>query len=65
MRLPKDLADWLKETSKKTGIPVSEIVREQLETAKQSQDEKPFLRLAGIIEGGPPDVSMRKGFSAK
>jgi hypothetical protein len=25
--------------------------------------EKPFMRLAGIIDGGPPDLSMRKGFS--
>ena len=63
IRLPEDLANWLEETSRKTGIPRGRIVKMELERAQQTA-ERPFLRHAGVIEG-PPDLSTRKGFSRK
>ena len=63
IRLTAELVDWLKETSRRTGIPVGRLIREQLETAKAKGGKQPFLRHAGAITGGPPDVSSRKGFS--
>jgi hypothetical protein len=53
---------WLKEMSRRTGLPVGRIVREELENAKAERGNQPFLSLAGKIKG-PPDLSSRKGFS--
>ena len=64
IRLPEELADWLGEVSRATGIPVSKLVRDQLQRAKSEQDSKPYMRLAGKIKG-PRDLSSRKGFSRK
>lgn len=63
IRLTDELLVWLKETSRKTGIPVGRLVREQLETARSRAGNQRFLRHAGAIKGGPPDLSSRKGFS--
>jgi predicted DNA-binding protein len=63
VRIPADLADWLDQTARKTGVPKGRIVREQLEKARKDED-KPFLRLAGTI-AGPANLSIRKGFSRK
>ena len=63
VRLPDDLAEWLAQTSQKTGVPRGRIIRQQLEKARSSED-RPFLRLAGLI-AGPADLSTRKGFSRK
>jgi ribbon-helix-helix protein len=65
IRLTKELALWLEDLSRRTGLPQGKIIRDQLEKARASDSEKPFLRLAGIIHGGPPDVSSRKGFSRR
>ena len=62
IRLTEELLAWLKDTSRRTGVPVGRLIREQLETAKQGGKQR-FLRHAGAIRGGPPDVSSRKGFS--
>ena len=63
IRLPEDLAEWLEHTAAKTGVSQGRIIREQLEKAR-TIDNQPFLRLAGRVSG-PPDLSMRKGFSKK
>ena len=63
VRLPDDLAKWLSEKSRITGIPQGQIVRYELERARKGS-EKPFMRLIGSIEGSP-DLSQRKGFSRK
>ena len=63
IRITDELRDWLKETSRRTHIPVGRLIREQLETAKAQAGTQRFLRHAGAIEGGPKDVSSRKGFS--
>ncbi len=63
IRLPQEMIDWLKETSRRTGIPVGRLIREELESAKSRRGKQRFMRHAGAIKGGPPDVSSRKGFS--
>ena len=61
IRLTPELADWLEDTSTRTGVPQGQIVRQQLERAKTSSS-KAFMRLAGSVKG-PKDLSSRKGFS--
>jgi len=65
IRLTQELLDWLKETSRQTGIPVGRLIRQQLESAKANRGKQRFLRHLGAISGGSPDVSSRKGFSRK
>jgi hypothetical protein len=64
IRLPEELAEWLRTTARKTGVPVGRLVREELERAKRENGTKSFMRFSGSIEG-PPDLSSRKGFSRK
>jgi len=61
--MPDDLAQWLEEIARKTGVPKGRIIREQLEKARQAKGQ-PFLRLAGAVTG-PANLSTRKGFSRK
>ena len=63
IRLNKELAEWLAETSARTGVPQGKVVRDQLEKAKASVGGRPYMRLAGSIRGLPRDLSRRKGFS--
>ncbi|MFZ5468647.1 MAG: ribbon-helix-helix protein, CopG family [Myxococcota bacterium] len=63
VRLPSDLAEWLAETSAKSGVPQGKIIRDAVERVRVQSKAKPFMRLAGSIRGGPRDVSSRKGFS--
>ncbi len=63
VRLPEDLAEWLESTAEKTGVSQGKIIRNQLNKARAVED-RPFLRLAGKIEG-PANLSARKGFSGK
>jgi len=63
IRLTEELLAWLKERSRDTGVPVGRLIRQQLEAAKSNGGKQRFLRHAGAISGGPPDLSSRKGFS--
>ncbi|HVO81702.1 MAG TPA: ribbon-helix-helix protein, CopG family [Terriglobales bacterium] len=63
VRLPKELLDRLRRTARRAGLPVGRVVRESLETTLPQGDDNPLLRFAGVIKGGPPDLSSRKGFS--
>lgn len=63
VRLNKELAEWLAETSERTGMPQGKVVRNQLEKAKASADTRPHRRWAGYVKNGAKDLSMRKGFS--
>ena len=63
IRLTRELAEWLGNTARRTGLPQSRIVREQLERAR-SREKQPFMELAGVMSG-PRDLSTRKGFSRK
>ena len=62
VRLTRELAQWLEETSARTGVPQGKIIRDQLERARRGTGSRPFLRLAGAVKG-PSDLSSRKGFS--
>jgi hypothetical protein len=62
IRLPEELAAWLEESAARSGVSQAQVVREQLEKARVSAGGKPFMRLAGSVEGAP-DLSRRKGFS--
>jgi hypothetical protein len=62
IRLTKDLASWLDQASKQSGIPKGRIVREQLERARNSGKSPSYMRLAGTVRGAR-DLSARKGFS--
>jgi hypothetical protein len=64
IRLTDELLEWLRETSRHTGLPVGRIIREQLESAKANRGKQKFLRHAGAIDG-PGNLSLRKGFSRK
>ena len=63
VRIPSELAQWLDETARKTGVPKGRIIRDELEKARKSESQ-PFMRLAGAI-AGPANLSVRKGFSRK
>jgi len=63
IRLTEELLSWLKETSRRTGVPMGRLIREQIESAKSTGGHQRFLRHAGAIKGGPSNVSSRKGFS--
>jgi predicted DNA-binding protein len=62
VRLTRELAEWLQETSRETGLPAGRIVRQELERAKAETGTQIFLRHAGEIKG-EPDLSSRKGFA--
>jgi hypothetical protein len=63
IRIPDDLAQWLDETARKSGLPKGRIVRNELEKARKAGSQ-PFLRLAGTV-AGPANLSTRKSFSRK
>ncbi len=44
-------------------LTIRRIAKMQLERAQKTSD-RPFLRLAGVMNG-PPGLSTRKGFSRK
>lgn len=62
VRLPEDLAAWLKETSERTGQTQGELVRLQLERARAAAEDRPWMALAGKAKGLPRDLSSREGF---
>jgi predicted DNA-binding protein len=64
IRLSKAQEDWLERTAKVAGRPRGQIVREQIEKARQAKESRSFMRLAGAVSGAP-DLSRRKGFSSK
>jgi len=63
VRLNDELAEWLEREARRTGVSQGRIVRDQLERAKASASAQSFMRLAGVVRGGPRDVSTRQGFS--
>jgi hypothetical protein len=64
IRLNKELATWLEEASAESGVPQGKIIRDQLEKVRRGATVRPFMRLAGTLDG-PKDLSCRKGFSTK
>jgi predicted transcriptional regulator len=64
IRLDPDLAAWLEQTARKTGVSQGQIVRDQLQRAQSKKTERRFMRLAGCVDG-PRNLSSRKGFSKR
>ncbi len=65
IRLPDELLERVRKKSRKTGLPVGRVVRQALETSLDGEESNPLLQFAGLIKGGPRDVSSRKGYSRK
>jgi Ribbon-helix-helix protein, copG family len=67
IRLSDEVAERLREKSRRTGLPVGRVVRQFVETGlsqdSPTKDNQPWRKYVGIIKGGPRDVSSRKGFS--
>ena len=63
IRLDADLAQWLAERARKTGISQGQLIRDQLEKARARKADRPFMRLSGSVSGLAKDVSRRKGYS--
>ena len=64
VRLTPELAEWLKEASKTSGVSQGELIREQLEHARAAGDSRSFMKLAGAVRRSP-GLSSRKGFSTR
>lgn len=67
IRFSDELLERLREKSRRSGLPVGQVVRQFVEnglsetsSAKQNQVWRKYI---GIIKGGPRNVSSRKGFS--
>jgi len=69
IRLPEELLERLREKSRLTGLPAGRLVRLSLEATlsdeKDKDKDQPWRKYAGIMKGGPPDLSSRKGYSRK
>src|SRR2546429_8746050 len=65
IRVTDDLLAWLREASRRTGVPISRLIRWRLENAKANGGEPRFMRHVGAISGPAPDLSSRKGFSRR
>ena len=65
VRLPEELLQRLREKSRRTGLPVGRVVRQAVEATLAHEDSNPLMEFAGVIKGGPSDLSSRKGFSRK
>jgi hypothetical protein len=69
VRLPEELLERLKEKSRITGLPAGRLVRLSLEATlsdEKDKDKQPrWMKYAGILKDGPPDLSSRKGYSRK
>jgi predicted DNA-binding protein len=63
VRLPEELLERLREKSRRTGLPVGRVVRQAVESSLSREEKNPLLEFAGVIKGGPRNVSSRKGFS--
>jgi Ribbon-helix-helix protein, copG family len=68
IRLPEELLEKLREKSRVTGLPAGRLVRIALEKTlsndKNNNDKNQvWKKFAGVIKGGPPDLSSRKGYS--
>ena len=61
VRLPQDLADWLRENARRRGLSQSQIINDHLEKARNGAPTRAFMSLAGTVDG-PKDLFQRKGF---
>ncbi len=63
IRIHEDLAHWLEESARGMGVSQGQLVRQELERARQGDARgQRFMRLAGSVRLAT-DLSARKGFS--
>ena len=63
-RPTKKLASWIEQTAERIGVSQGQLIREQLERARTAdRSSKKFMRISGIIRGGPGDLSIKRGFT--
>jgi hypothetical protein len=65
IRLPEELLERLREKSRRTGLPMGQMVRQSLEAALEPDVNRVWRKYAGILKDGPRDLSSRKGYSRK
>jgi len=69
VRFSPELIERLRHKARRTGLSVGCVVRELVESGlsrePRSPDNQTWRKYVGIIKGGPPDLSSRKGFSRK
>ena len=69
IRLPEELLQQLRERARRSGLPMGQLVRQSLETTlaehASAKSNQAWRKYVGIIKGGSPDVSSRKGFSRR
>jgi predicted DNA-binding protein len=63
IRLPEELLQRLREKSRRTGLPLGRVVRQAVENALLQDESPAWKKYAGVIKGGPRNLSSRKGFS--
>ena len=65
VRLPDELLEQLRRRARRMGLPVGRVVRHSIENTLAQDENIRLLEFAGLIKGGPRDLSSRKGFSSK
>lgn len=57
--LPQEDYEAAKEEAKRRGISFAELTRRALRAILPVDDERPWMRMAGMVESGDPDASRR------
>ena len=65
IRLPEELLAQLRQRARRTGLPLGRLVRQSIEATLARDEDNRLMEFAGVIKGGPRDLSSRKGFSRK
>jgi len=65
VRLPEELLQRLRDKSRRTGLPMGQMVRQSLEASLKPEPNQAWRKYVGIFKDGPPDLSTRKGYSRK
>lgn len=65
IRLPEELLERLRQRARRMGVPMGRVVRQSIESTLEVDENFRLLEFAGLIKGGPRDLSSRKGFSRR
>ena len=57
--LTEDEYQAAKEEARRLGISLAELLRRSLQTMLVADEEKPWMRYAGMVETGDPESSRR------
>jgi len=63
IRISDEIAEWLRERSRRQGISMSRIVLTELEQAMLAAEAESPTAIIGSVRGLPRNLSTRKGFS--